>query len=89
MVRFVISTYFWGAALIRGGLLLEGVTYSDMSINGAEKKIKIRFTLIWVGFLRVRFEMGEGGGGKITSRSKTRQSHARNWKFGTQVQTHM
>ena len=63
MVRFVISTYFWGAALIRGGLLLEGVTYSDMSINGAEKKIKIRFTLIWVGFLRVRFEMGEGGGG--------------------------
>ena len=29
-------------------------------------------TLIWVGFLEVRFEVGGGGGGKITPQSKTR-----------------
>ena len=35
MVRFLINTTFWGAALIRKRQLLEGDAYSDLSGNGA------------------------------------------------------
>ena len=44
-------------------------------------------TLIWVGFLGVRFEAWSGGGGvKIT---KTRFNYARNLKFGAYLHTHI
>ena len=35
MVRFRISVSFLGAALIRARSLLEGGTFSDMSVNGS------------------------------------------------------
>ena len=58
--------------------------------------IKQHVTLIWVGFLVIRFEVeqvgqvgqvGEGGG-KITHPSKTCQNYDINVKFGTKY-THI
>ena len=51
---------------------------------------KFVLTLIWVGFLGVRFEVGEVGGVKLPHpSSKTCENYARNFKFDTQVNTHM
>ena len=52
--------------------------------------VKFGLTLIWVGFLGVRFEVeGRGrAGGKTTPLSKTRENYARNFKFGTYTHTH-
>ena len=36
MVRFLITTAFWGAALIKGMCLLVSDAYSDLSAIGAE-----------------------------------------------------
>ena len=40
-------------------------------------------TLILVGFLGIRFEVGSGMGGKITTMSKNCYNYDRNFKFGT------
>ena len=56
--------------------------FTFMHLNFEGNHSNLRLTLIWVGLLEVRFEVG-GGGVKLPQLCKTCYNYARNFKFGT------